>query len=244
VGGETAHVILKTEIAEMVRFALATMILTVLIGSSAIAQDATPKVQVFGGYSFVHDDLGKLNGETLDIDLHQPTGTFGLNSTNTGWIGEAQYNLGPVLGLVADFGGRYGKPFTAVRGVTGLPNSNAYTIMLGPAFSYRTKSSITPFIHLLFGWDRTSLSASNINGPSSVVTSPAVNYTDFALAPGGGLDYKVSKHFSVRFVQVDWFHTSINFNKFYGSAYGAGAFFGLPTHQDNIRLSGGVEARF
>ena len=40
----------------MTRFAAAIIISTVLIGSFAFAQDSTPKVQVFGGYSLAHED--------------------------------------------------------------------------------------------------------------------------------------------------------------------------------------------
>lgn len=228
----------------MVRFAVATIFLAVLMGSLVSAQDATPKIQVFGGYSLVNEPRGGLTDLALDADLRQPPNTFGVSSLYTGWNAEAQYNTGRWLSLVADFGGRYGKPFTAVNSVTGLPNSSAYSVLAGPAISYRTKSSFTPFIHALFGWDRTSLSASTIAGPSSAVSTAATSYTDFAMALGGGFDYKISKRFSLRPVQLDYFHTSVNLNSYYGSAYGIGLFQGLTTHQVNLRYSGGIVIKF
>jgi hypothetical protein len=111
--------------------------------------------------------------------------------------------------------------------------------------SYQTKSRVTPFVHGLFGWDRTSLGASTITGS---VTSPvpvaATTYTDFAMALGGGVDYRVARRVSLRLGQLDWFHTSIDLNKFYGSAFGAGRIYGLHTKQANRRFSAGVVLRF
>ncbi len=228
----------------MVRFAVATVVVTVLIASSLFSQDAPSKVQVFGGFSFVDADNAGLTGTILDVSLLQPPNTFQVNSNRMGWDGQAQYNLDRWVGIVADFGGRYGKPFTGAPGVTGLPNSSAYSILFGPAISYRTKSKFTPYIHALFGWDRTSLSSTTIIGPATPVVSASANYSDFAMALGGGLDLKVAKHFSLRAAQVDWFHTSVNFNKFYGGIYDTNKFQGVDTRQANIRISIGFVAQF
>ncbi len=228
----------------MVRFAVATVVVTVLIASSLFSQDAPSKVQVFGGYSFVDANSAGLTGTILDVALLQPPNTFQVNTNRMGWNAQAQYNLDRWIGIVADFSGRYGKPFTGAPGVTGLPNSSAYSILFGPAISYRTKSKFTPYVHTLFGWDRSSLSSTTIIGPASPVLSSAASYNDFAMALGGGLDFKVAKRFSLRAAQVDWFHTSVNFNKFYGGIYDTNKFEGVGTHQDNIRISTGFVAQF
>src|ERR1035438_8250937 len=92
----------------MVRFAAAAITLTVLISSFAFAQDATPKMQVFGGYSLLRADHGGLTGGLLDVDLQQTSNPFALrNYFLDGWNAEAQYNAGRWLGIAADFGGRY-----------------------------------------------------------------------------------------------------------------------------------------
>jgi opacity protein-like surface antigen len=94
-----------------------------LISSCALAQDSTPRFQVFGGYSLLHTDNGGLNGPLLNSLLEAPNGSFGLNSNFNGWNAEAQYNANRWFGLVADVSGNYGGPFTASSGsgVTGLP---------------------------------------------------------------------------------------------------------------------------
>jgi opacity protein-like surface antigen len=230
----------------MTRFAVAVTTLIVLTVGFAFAQDSTPKVQVFGGYSVVDADRGGLTGSIVDGALGQPVSTFGISSTPQGWNAEAQYNVDRWVGLAADFSGRSGKPITSLSAfpVTGIPNETAYTILVGPVVSYRTKSKMTPFAHALFGYDRTRLGASTIVGPSSTVASAASSYTDFAMALGAGIDYKITRHFALRLGQVDYFHTSINLNTLYDGAFGTAAIEGLATRQRNIRFSTGIVVRF
>jgi opacity protein-like surface antigen len=232
----------------MIRFSVATIILTVLLGSFAFAQDATPKVQVFGGYSLLRSDHGSLTGGLLDVDLGEASNPFALRTYFLdGWNAEAQYNTGHLFGIAADFGGRYGTPIIAARDNTlaGLPKETAYSFLAGPVFSYRTKSRVTPYVHLLFGWDRTSLSASTITGSVTYpVSSTATDYNDFAMALGGGVDFRIARHVSVRLGQLDWYHTSIDLNKFYTDAFAGSLFQGLATHQDNLRFSAGAVVWF
>jgi opacity protein-like surface antigen len=230
----------------MIRLAVATIVLTVLISSSAFAQDATPKVQVFGGYSMVHAGNGSFSGATLDFDLREQNSPFGIASFFPGWNAEGQYNIKRWLGIVVDGGGRYGQPITEKGGdqLSGLPSLTGYTLMAGPAFSFKNKTKFTPFVHALFGYDRVSLSSSTITGVSSPVTSVATTYTDAAVALGGGVDYKVSRRFALRLAQLDDLHTTHDFNKFYGSAFPSGIFEGLPTKENNFRMSAGIIVKF
>jgi opacity protein-like surface antigen len=229
----------------MTRFAVALITLTVLIGSFAFAQDSTPKVQVFGGYSLTREDTGGLSLLTVDLVVPHPMGTFGVNYDFQGWSAEGQYNANRWVGVAMDFGGRYGRPInSSTSGVSGLPNSTAYSILAGPVVSYRTKSRLTPFVHVLLGWDRTSLSASTLTGVSPSVSYAAITANDFALAVGGGVDLKVFRPLSVRLGQVDYFHTSVNSNKLYGADFNSVLFEGYPTHQVNFRFSAGIVAQF
>jgi opacity protein-like surface antigen len=230
----------------MTRFAVATISLTVLMVSFAVAQEIPSKVQVFAGYSLVHADYGNLNGTIVDQDLRQPGGTFGLTGNYNGWSAEGQYNATRWIGIAGDVGGRYGTPFTTPgdNSARGLPAFTAYSFLAGPVISYRTKSKITPYAHALFGVERASLAASTITGTETAVNSSATSYDDFTMALGAGLDYKLTQRFSVRPAQLDWYHTSLDLNKFFGSAYGVGLFQGLTTHESNLRFSAGVVARF
>jgi opacity protein-like surface antigen len=227
-----------------IRFGAATIIFAVLIGSFALAQDSTPKVQVFDGYSFVHQVSGGLTATNLDTDLRLNIDAFGAATNFQGWDVEPQYNVDRWIGIAADFAGRSGSPITAVSGVSGLPSGKAYSILAGPVISYRTKSRMTPFVHVLAGWDRTDMSASTITGLSAPVSSASTSYTDFAVALGAGLDYRIFRHVALRLGQADYYHTSVNLNKFYQSAFGGEFLQGLATRQVSIRLSAGAVVRF
>jgi len=228
----------------MIRSAAATITLVVLLGSFALAQEAPPKLQVFAGYTLFHADAGLLTGGILDLALQQPSSTFEVRTNFKGWNAEAQYNADRWLGIAVDLGGRYPSPIIGASGVSGIPKGTAYSFLAGPVISYRTKSRMTPFIHALFGWDRTSLSASTISGAGSPVSSAATAYTDFAMALGGGLDYRISRHIAFRAGPVDFYHTSLDLNKFYDSAFRTAFFEGLETHQANVRVSAGVVVQF
>jgi len=254
----------------MIRFASAILTGVVLLSSLAFAQtnppaaaapappppptvksepapDPLPKVQVFGGYSLLHADNGRLTGTLLDVNLREPNNTFGVRSNFNGWNAEAQYNVSRLLGLVADFAGYYGSPFTpyGTRSVGGFPSQTSYSVMVGPVFTYRRYKRLTPYVHALFGFSRSSLSASTITGAVNPISSVAATSDDFAMALGGGVDYKVNHRFALRLAQVEWYHTSLNLDKYYGSAYGASAFdVGLSTNQRNLRFSAGIVASF
>jgi len=226
----------------MIRFACAAITLAFLTTSFAHAQDATPKVQVFGGYSLLHADSGGLNGSILDFNLRQFPNTFDVRSNFNGWNAEAQYNFGSWVGVAADFSGYLGSPLT-VRSpstVSGLPDGNSYSILVGPVISYRAPKKITPFAHALFGWNRTSLSASSFTGTSTPLASVSTHYDDFTLALGGGVDYRVFRRFALRLAQLDWYHTSVNLNSFYGTAFNTTVFQGLATRERNLGFPAGI----
>ena len=230
----------------MIRFAAAVITLAVLMGSFAYAQDSPPRVQVFGGFSLLRTDKAGLQASTMDVVLGQPANTFGLRTTFNSWSAEAQYNVGRWLGLAADVGSDSGGPVTASGGskISGLPNGNSYYVLVGPVISYRTKSKVTPFAHALFGIDRAILKAGVLSGPSSTVSYNSENYNDIAFALGLGVDYKVLPHVALRLGQLDLFHTSVNFNKFYGPAFNSDQFEGLKTGQRNLRFSAGAVLQF
>jgi hypothetical protein len=71
----------------------------------------------------------------------------------------------------------------------------------------------------------------------------ATTYDDFAVAVGGGVDYKITRRFAVRVGQLDYYHASLNLNKYYQSAYGV-LFEGMPITQVSLRFSAGVVMRF
>ena len=226
---------------------LATIALT-LLATLACAQDSLSKLQVFGGYSYLRADTGGLSGQILNVDLHQHNGPFAFTSNFNGWNAQAQFNANSWFGVDADFGGRYGSAVISASAsnlaLGGLPKGTGYSFLFGPVISFRNKTKLTPFIHTLFGYDRISLSASTITGGTSPIPVTATTYTDAAVALGGGLDYKISRRFAVRAVQLDEFYTTHNLNRFYDNTFDSTIIYGLQTHERNVRISTGVVVHF
>jgi hypothetical protein len=229
----------------IIRSAAAAVVLIMLSGI-ALAQEPTPKVEAFGGFSYLHEDTGRLLGLTFDNALGAPSDAFGIRSDFTGWTAEGQYNADRWIGIAADFGGHRGAPLTALStsGVTGLPSESENYILVGPVLSYRNKTRLTPFVHALFGWERTTLNGTTITGLPAPRVVAATTYDDFTMALGGGLDCKIVKHVALRIPQVDYFHTSLNTTKFYNDAFGPQLFQGLSTRQRNARIAGGIVVQF
>jgi opacity protein-like surface antigen len=80
------------------------------------------------------------------------------------------------------------------------------------------RGKVTPFAQTLFGGIRTTDGIGH-SGPEN----------NFALTTGGGIDFKVSRHVSVRPVQAEYFMTKIPD--------------GLNNRQDNLRVGAGIVLR-
>jgi hypothetical protein len=140
------------------------------------------KLDVIVGYSL------------LRTQIANELAPIGLDHVNASGVQVAVvYNFGRGIGLEAQ-GTGYHK--TLMERVTGIPVSEVgkvtlYTAMVGPQFKTYTESNVNPFIHALFGIARGDRSGAQIlsgfNG-SNV----------FAADLGGGVDFKVSGHLSLR----------------------------------------------
>ena len=90
--------------------------------------------------------------------------------------------------------------------------------LFGPRLSLR-HGMVTPFVQVLLG---------------GVLTSSGIEQTGwqshFAMTAGGGIDLKVSKYFSIRPVQAEYFLTKIPD--------------GLSNRQNNFRFGAGIVFRF
>jgi opacity protein-like surface antigen len=105
-----------------------------LSAAAASAQD-TPKVEVFGGYSYVHVSV---TGTNFTGNLNGGSASVAFNPTS--W-----------LGIVGDFGGYQGSVSSSGSGASG----QLYTYMFGPKTSFHL-GRITPFVQSLFGGAHTS----------------------------------------------------------------------------------------
>ncbi|MGH9691311.1 MAG: outer membrane beta-barrel protein [Candidatus Acidiferrales bacterium] len=106
--------------------------LTLLFSLAASAQD-NPKVEAFGGYSYVH------------------TNDQGASANFNGGSGSVSLNLNNWLGGVADFGGYH----TSTNGA----DATVVTYLFGPKIAFRRSDRITPFAQVLFGGAHASAGA-------------------------------------------------------------------------------------
>ncbi|MBV9088190.1 MAG: OmpA family protein [Acidobacteriaceae bacterium] len=157
----------------------------------AAQEQPTPKVEIFGGYSFYHPGL---NVTTTTSGVPN---TFSLDNMPSGWGAATSFMLARHIGLTADFGGHY-KTFNDLGGL----NLHIGTFLFGPRFEFRT-SHLTPFAEVLGGLHRIA--------PQNVGVS--ANNAG-AVAVGGGLDAHLSRHFDIRLVQADYIHATHNFGTF------------------------------
>lgn len=206
--------------------------LALVLPIAAAAQD-TPKVEIFGGYSYLrvtHDislgnivptdaiPVGQLAPQQVAPAATVPFQTLNLN----GWNAAFQYNVNSWLGLVADFTGYYGSPSQTIGGTPVTLHTSEYNYLFGPRFSYRHSERWTPFVHALFGGGHAHARATAPN-----FTAVSLTKDSFAMAIGGGLDLKVANHIALRLVDADYVLT-----RFGGS------------NQNNFRYSAGVVFRF
>lgn len=125
--------------------------------------------------------------------------------------GSGAWSLNHYLGVVGEFSGCK---------VTGLPSgvsAHNFTYLFGPRLTYRAYGRLEPFGEALFGGDHASVTA----GGATVSDSA------FAMALGGGVDYKWKPNLVIRFIQADYLYT-----RFGG------------TNQNNFRLQAGIAYRF
>jgi opacity protein-like surface antigen len=160
-------------------------------------------IDVFAGYSYV-----RANPSTSGFN------SFSLN----GGSASVAYNVNSWLSGVADLGGYHS---TNILG-SGV-NGTLSTYLFGPRVSYHRYGRITPFGEVLFGVAHTGTNLFNVTN----------NQNAFAMTVGGGIDYRLSSHFSLRPAKVDYLLT--RFNELNNTS---------TQSQNNLRVSTGIVFRF
>lgn len=155
---------------------------------------------------------GVTRGITLDISggyaytaLYPGTGWPNVN----GFYGSLGVNLTPWLQLSADASEQYGS-------LTGA-STKLYGNHFGPRFFYRPRGSMTSvFAEFLVGGSRLDV---NVSGPGGARYST----NGFSLKTGGGVDFRITQHWSVRAFHADYYRMSF-----------------LQGQQNNLWLSAGI----
>ena len=84
-------------------------------------------------------------------------------------------------------------------------SGTAYTFLFGPRFSYRNSTRFTPFAQVLVGGVHAS--DVTISGCTGTGCTPLPAQTALAMTVGGGLDIRLTRHFSIRAVQAEYLMT-------------------------------------
>jgi len=164
-----------------------------LLSFTALAQEV-PKVDLFFGYSF------------LRANQAQSVPAFTAN----GGLFNVGFNFNNHIALEAEFGGYHngnvsGKEF----------DTTSFSYLFGPRFSLGRSRKVDPYFHVLFGVNRaaTSVAADSVLIPTPQSATPSSNgrfeasQANFAMAAGGGLDIKLSRHVVLRPIQLDYYLT-------------------------------------
>ena len=157
---------------------------------------------VFAGYSYFRN-----NPSTAGVS------SFSLN----GGSASVAYNANNWLSGVADFGAYHNGNILS----TGT-NGTLSTYLFGPRVSYRHFERLAPFGEVLFGVAHAGASIAGASGSDNAVS----------MSLGGGLDYKLSHHFAIRPVKVDYLMTRFSET---GTSNQT---------QNNLRVSTGIVFRF
>ena len=152
------------------------MFLLLAASPAAFAQTNLPRVEVFGGLSYLPANV------TTDFP----------RDDSYGFQASVALNLNRWFGVVGDFGGQYRTVSDLGPGWPGVTaETSVYEYLVGPRFAARSGRA-TLFAHALVGGARGN---AGIGGFSD---------SAFALGVGGGVDVDVNRRLAIRAIQFDW----------------------------------------
>jgi opacity protein-like surface antigen len=188
----------------MKKLSLLTLLLVLCLPLGALAQEDAPKVEMFGGYSY------------LRINPGQGVDSVSAHGFNTSLAGNITKNIG----IVGEFS-RFSK-FINISDVINEPifgtveaRARVSTFMFGPRFTLRSGNA-EPFVHALFGGAHGDFEA------SAAGVSESASGVAFAYALGGGLDIKLHDNFAIRIAQLDYIQARVEGEGLNNLRYSAG----------------------
>jgi len=190
-------------------------VVVILLGLLSVPLIAQDKVEVFGGFQYLHNGNITVGGQTVPDSAQ---GFSGWDASVTGYFDK-------YIGVQGDFSGSYATfNFFGVPDVSG----HVYTYAGGPVVAYR-EGKINPFVHALFGGIRLSGSKSG----------ESASFNGYTMMFGGGVDVKAAKAISVRLIDVDWIY--YHFGSQTVPVVGPIPSFG---QSNNVRITTGIVFRF
>jgi hypothetical protein len=178
-----------------------TVIATSLFFAFVAGAADAPRTEAFIGYDFVR---------------FNPDSNFVPSLNANGGSGQFVYNFYKGFGVAFDGG-------AVTKGIingTDVDTTVAHFVA-GPRWAFYNSSRFTPFVEALFGgaYTTTSTQISAVPVINPLVTGAAADLnlpvsarlvasrTSFAMLTGGGFDWRLSKHVSIRPVAFDYYLT-------------------------------------
>lgn len=202
------------------------------------------KWEVYGGYTFVRS-YGDLNvygaTQSNNYDAFKP---FNLNG---GQVSGAYFPWAHV-GIKTEYA--YARKNSAVAQSTTEQEANTeQSILIGPTFRWNLSgnrtSRVSLFAHQLFGSTHYTVHFEN-QGQSSC-TESGKDCTAFGVTEvsGGGVDIHVSRHFSLRPAELDYWTHHVNLNTLLGTGSGGSGFLNDANFgASGLRYSAGASFNF
>jgi len=183
--------------------------LLVLLFPISVAAQQTPKVEVFGGYSY--------------LQLTEQSRTLLKSASLNGWNASVKLNVMPRIGLLADFSGHYGQrgliPYTInslttpgeLTRVEAAPGDmRQHTFLFGPEVRLIRRDRLTVNVRALVGVAHTNTLVLLLREPiQRPAGSPPITQrsfpsaSSFAASFGGSVDYRITDRLSYRIVQPE-----------------------------------------
>lgn len=201
--------------------------IVLLLGVAAWAQEF-PRFEAAADYSYAR---------------YVPSANHVNNYSLNGGGGSFDVNLTQYLGIKMDLQGYNSNTNTLTippgpnfpNGVSGRVSGNLFTYLFGPQIKFRL-GGFHPFVHALYGGAHTNVYGTAfqvlcqpISGQCNFKSSPSGNA--FAMAYGGGIDFRINKSISFRPAEIDYLYTKFS-NQF------------TNTNQNNFRYSAGLVLTF
>jgi outer membrane immunogenic protein len=148
----------------------------------------------------------EISGNYQYVRFNPGGGASGINCQGGAGSGAAYLNTS--VGIVGEFGA------CKVTGLASGASAHEMDYLFGPRVYFHAHGRIFPFVQALFGGERLSAGLTGVGSQSS---------NAFATAVGGGADVTLTRHVSLRALQVDYLYTH------FGGA-----------SQNNFRLQSGI----
>lgn len=174
--------------------------LLAMLTFAAGGAQAQDKIEVFGGYSYVHAQTHW--DETLLCPvgiIPCPATVVGPKLNLNGWEFSGLYKPKEWLGLGADISGQYG----SFNGAS----YHLQTYLFGPQISLPGK--VSPFAHVFVGGAHAT-SGSGFAPNSVLVATGGSPNNGFAAELGVGIDVKIAPFIWIRPVQIDYLATRLS----------------------------------